>query len=379
MDFLKIKMKQKIIIDARFVGSGSALGRYAEQLLINLLKINYDFEIKPIFNQEFKDNIFLNLKKAQPIWVKIKNYSWAEQLKLPGLIKKEKPNLVHFTHFNAPIFSPKPFIVTIHDLTISKFRDKNQSVLERIAYNFLLNQVVKKADHFIAISNATRKDLQKILHINPAKISTIYEGIEKKFKPQPQEIIVKFKQAYQIDFPYIMYAGQWRPHKNLIKLFEAFAILKKEYHIPEKLVLFGKLDSRYPEIPAKIKELNLEKEIILLGFIPDDLLPAAYSGSNLYVIPSLAEGFGFPPLEAAACGTPVVSSLISCMPEVLGEAAVFFDPHDPRDIAVKINSALTNQKLREVLIERGFNRVKRYNWEKTAEETLRVYENILQN
>ncbi|MDD3773962.1 MAG: glycosyltransferase family 1 protein [Patescibacteria group bacterium] len=371
--------KSKIIIDARFVGSGSALGRYSEQLLINLLPLSDDFEIRSILHQAYKKDIPAILKKNNPIWVGIDHYSIAEQTKLLWILKKEKADLIHYTHFNAPIFSPRPFVMTMHDLTISRFRDKNQTFIERAAYNFLLKQVAKKADHFIAISNATKKDLEKFLNVNKNKVSVIYEGIENKFRPEKPEIISKFKQAYKIDFPYVMYAGQWRPHKNLINLFEAFAILKKEYHIPEKLVLFGKLDSRYPEIPAKIKELNLEKEIILLGFIPDDLLPAAYSGANLYVIPSLAEGFGFPPLEAAACGTPVASSLISCMPEVLGEAAVFFDPYDPRDIAVKINSALTNQKLREVLIERGFNRVKRYNWEKTAEETLRVYENILQN
>ena len=193
-------MKQKIIIDARFVGSGSALGRYAEQLLVNLLKLDHNFEIRPILNKSLKDNIGEDLKKANPIWTDINHYSLLEQTRLPQIIKKERPNLIHYTHFNAPIFSPKPFIVTIHDLTISRFRDKNQSGFERAAYNFLLSQVAKKASHFIAISNATKKDLEKILHIKSAKISTIYEGIEAKFQPQSPEVVAKFKQAYKLDF-----------------------------------------------------------------------------------------------------------------------------------------------------------------------------------
>jgi glycosyltransferase involved in cell wall biosynthesis len=370
-------MKKKIIIDGRFIGSGSALGRYAEQLLINLLNLDHDFRIQPILKLSLKNNIPAILQKADPLWVEINHYSITEQTQLPQILRKEKPDLIHYTHFNAPISSPQPFLATIHDLTISRFRDKNQNAFERAAYNFLLKQVAKKAEHFIAISHATRKDMEKFLHISSAKISVIYEGIETKFKPQSLETIARFKQAYKLDFPYVMYAGQWRPHKNLLNLFEAFAILKKEYHITEKLVLFGKEDPRYPEIPAKIKELGLENEIKIMGFIPDDLLPAAYDAANLYVIPSLSEGFGFPPLEAMACGTPVAASLISCLPEILSEAAVFFDPHDPRDMAVKINSSLTNQKLREVLIERGFLRAKNYNWQKTAEQTLRVYQNVL--
>jgi len=371
--------KQKILIDCRFVGGGSALGRYAEQLFINLLKLDSNFEFSPILLENYKKDIPKIIKKSNPLWTDIKHYSLSEQTKLPKLIREQNPDLIHYTHFNVPIFSEKPFVTTILDLTISRFKDKNQSFVEIMAYNFLLKQVAKRANHLITSSKETASDIRKYLKVTQAKTSVVYLGIEEKFKPQSEEKIAAFKKEYKIDYPYIMYAGQWRPHKNLLRLFKAFRMLKKNYGTKQKLVLFGKPDSRYPEIPQTIKALGLENEIIVLGFIPDDLLPAAYSGADLYVIPSLAEGFGFPPLEAMACATPVASSLISCMPEILDEAAVFFDPYDYADMAVKINTALTNQKLRSVLIQRGAHLVKKYTWQKTAENTLRIYQNVLGN
>lgn len=372
-------MNKTILIDGRFIGGGSALGRYAENLILELLKLDHNFEIRPILKSSNKKNIPTILKKANPVWVDIDHYSIAEQLRLPKIIKAIKPDLIHYAHFNAPIFSPKPFVVTIHDLTISSFRDANQTPLQRTAYSFLLNKVSKKASHIITISETTKKDIEKILKVSSGKISVVYLGIEDKFKPQNEKEKENFRKKLNLDFPYVMYAGQWRPHKNLLRLFEAFAILKKEYKIAEKLVLFGKPDSRYPEIMNKIKELNLENEVVIAGFIDDDELPLAYSAAKLYVIPSLAEGFGFPPLEAMACGTPVAASFISCLPETLDESAIFFDPHDERDMAVKIHSALNNQNLRQVLVERGLVWVKRYTWQKTAQATLRIYEQLLQD
>jgi len=369
--------KKKILIDCRFIGSGSALGRYAEQLTLNLLDLKSQFLIRPILRNSLKEKIPRKLFKADPMWTDIVHYSFAEQFDLWKIIKKEKPALVHFTHFNAPIFSPKPFLVTIHDLTISQFRDKNHSFLERAAYNFLLKNLAKRATHIIAPSERTKKDIEKILHVPEGKISKIYEGVEEKFKPQKEDKIKTMRKNFDLNAPFIMYAGQWRPHKNLLKLFEAFAILKNEYKIEEKLLLVGTPDPRYPEIPAKVKELGLENKVRFLGFVEEEWLSTLYSAASICVVPSLAEGFGFPPLEAMACGTVVASSQISCLPEILDQAAIFFDPYDEKDMAVKIYTALTNDRLREVLIERGLHWVKRYNWHKVAEQTLRVYENLI--
>ena len=371
-------MSKKVLIDCRFIGSDSALGRYAQQLFLNLKDLASSFSFRPILNENLKDKIPLKLIESEPVWTDIPHYSFSEQLNLPQILKKEKPDLIHFTHFNFPLFSPKPFLVTVHDLTISKFKDKTHKFFKTLAYSVLLKQVVKKSNHIIVDSKTTKKDLIKTLKVPEGKVSVIYLGIEKKFRPQPEEKNKKVIKKYNLNSPFLLYSGQWRPHKNLIRLIQAFSILKKEYHIDEKLVLVGKEDPRYPEIKELVGKLGLEQEVLFLGFIDEDNLPAIYSLANLYVIPSLAEGFGFPPLEAMACGTPVASSLASCMPEVLDDSVVFFDPYDVRDMASKIYLALTNNKLRQVLVQRGFKWVKRYDWRKTAEKTLMIYENVLQ-
>ncbi len=372
-------MAKTVLVDARFVGSGSALGRYAEQLLLHLLSLSSSFKIRPILNPRLKNRIPPRLLQASPVWAAIPHYSFKEQLDFTYILRRAKPDLIHFTHFNAPIFAPRPFVVTIHDLTISKFRDKTHTPLKRWAYQFLLKRIARAAQHIIAISQATALDVEQILGIPEGKISTIYLGIESKFRPQSEEAILELKKKYRLSGPFILYAGQWRPHKNLLRLFEAFAILKREYRIEEKLVLIGPKDPRYPEVPEKVKELGLEKEIRFLGFVEEEFLPAIYSAASLLVMPSLAEGFGFPPLEAMACGTPVAASFIACLRETLDDAAQFFDPYDVRDIAVKIHSALTNQKLRALLKERGRKWVKRYQWQKTAQKTLLVYQNVIAN
>jgi len=369
--------KKIVLVDCRFVGGGSALGRYAEELVLNLIDVSQSLVVKPILNKSNKKNIPEKLKNASPLWVDIPHYSLKEQFDFLKILKKEKPDLIHYTHFNGPLFSPKPFIVTIHDLTLHKFKEPGHSSLKRAFYIFLINFLSRRASHIIASSNYTKKDVEKFLKILPGKISVVYLGIENKFTPQPEKKIEEFRDKFDLHSPFIMYAGQWKPHKNLLRLFEAFAILKKEYHIEEKLVLVGKVDERYPAIPEKVKELGIASEVRFLGFLEDNLLPLAYSSASLYVIPSLNEGFGFPPLEAMACGTPVAASMASCLPEILDDAVVYFDPYDVKDMAVKINLALKNEKLRKVLRERGLKWVKKYNWKKTAEETLRIYENIL--
>lgn len=370
-------MKKTVLVDARFVGSGSALGRYAENLLKHLLQLRLPFHIRPVLTTSYRANIPSELKEADPLWTEIPHYTFSEQLDLPYQLRQARPALIHYTHFNAPLFSPRPFLVTIHDLTITKFRDPTHSLVRRASYHLLLRFLAKKASHLIAVSNATKDDIVKILKVPEGKVSVIYEGVEEKFRPQPEEAQLRFREKFRLYEPYILYVGQWRPHKNLPRLIEAFNYLKRDYRIEEKLVFIGKKDPRYPEVPAKVKELGLEKEVRFLGFVEEEWLPCAYSSASLLVMPSLAEGFGFPPPEALACGTPVAASFIACLREVLDECAVFFDPYDPRDMAVKIYSALTNQKLRQILSARGRKWVKRYRWRKTAELTAKVYEEIL--
>ncbi len=174
-----------------------------------------------------------------------------------------------------------------------------------------------------------------------------------------------------------MYTGQWRVHKNLIRLVQAFKILLSKYHQDLDMVFIGKFDERFPELPAEVEKLKLSNRVKFTGFVEEGELPLFYNAAAAFVFPSLAEGFGLPPLEAMASGTPVVSSNVSCMPEVLGDAAYYFDPLSIQDIAKKINSVLNNPKLRQKLIADGTRQVRKYSFERMAKETLATYRDVL--
>ncbi len=198
-------------------------------------------------------------------------------------------------------------------------------------------------------------------------------GTDQKFSPvKGQKQLKKVLKKYKIRKPYLIYTGQWRTHKNLIRLVRGFhRALRKG--LDAQLVIVGKKDPLFSELPQIVKEKKLSSHVILTDFVPDQDLPYLYKGSTAFVFPSLAEGFGLPPLEAMASGIPVISSDASCMPEVLGNAAFYFDPFDISDISRSIIRIIKDKKLQSKLRSRGIKQAKKYSWEKMARETLLIY------
>ena len=176
---------------------------------------------------------------------------------------------------------------------------------------------------------------------------------------------------------YLLYAGVWCRHKNVLGLISAFKLLKNKYNVKQKLVLLGEEDKNYQVVNRTIEELGLAEDIIRPGFLPFKDLPAIFAGASVYVLPSFREGFGLTPLEAMSQGTPVVASKATCLPEILEDAAIYFNPHDYQDMADKIYRLLTDNNLRNSLISRGQAITSRYSWHESAKQTLRVYESIL--
>ena len=185
------------------------------------------------------------------------------------------------------------------------------------------------------------------------------------------------KAKFGITKPYMLYVGQWRAHKNIVKLIRAFHLAKRRYQLDAQLVLVGKIDKKSPEVLETIQKLNLRSDVILTGYVPDDELPYMYQGSELFVFPSLYEGFGLPPLEAMASGIPVIASNSSAIPEILGDAAKYFDPFSIEDIAKTIVEVMTNFSLRKRLRNAGLKQANKYSFDKMARETLKVYKEIL--
>ncbi len=365
--------RARIGIDCRMYSSKfTGIGRYVYELVNHLTKIDTKHDYVLFFNEPEYSQFIPPNEHVTKVNASSKHYSVAEQTIFLYKLMKEKLDLMHFTHFNAPIFYKRKSVVTIHDLTLSFFPgNKMRSPLYRMAYKLALSSSVSNASKIITVSNNTAKDLQKSLEVDPHKIHVIYEGVNEHFKPA--------KSVTQ-DPPYILYTGVWRSHKNLVSLIKGFQILKDKYKEDVQLVITGREDPHYPEVKRTAEESGYTNDIIFTGMLPEKELIALYQGAHVYTLPSLYEGFGLSPLEAMQCGVPTVVSKTSCLPEICGEEnSLFFDPYDPSDIAEKLHTACVNDEVRKKLIENGKEHIKKFSWEKMAHETLEVYNFLLKH
>lgn len=371
---------KKIGIDARMYRPGATgIGRYIDELIKNITKLDSENEYHVYLNKDAYENYEAPADNVQKIFTSAKYYSLQEQINFLKDLNNRKFDLVHFTHFNAPIFYKKPLIVTIHDLTLSKFPgQKMNSPLHRLGYHLTINFVVKHASHIISVSNHTKKDLVEMLKIKEDKVTTIYEGISDKFYTEiSKQEIANVLSKYGIDDDFILYVGVWRNHKNLVNLIEAFSKVVEKF--PNlKLILTGKEDSKhYPEVRNAINQYKLNKSVITPGFVPEDDLLKLYRSATALVNPSFYEGFGFPPLEAMAQGTAAIISDASCHKEICRDAALYFDPYSVDDIADKISKLVDSVELRNKLIRTGNDLVKEYTWQDCALKTLDIYKQCL--
>jgi glycosyltransferase involved in cell wall biosynthesis len=238
---------------------------------------------------------------------------------------------------------------------------------------------VRKARALIAVSEHTKQDVVRHFNAPPEKIAVIYEGVDPHFSRVTDAAALDATLTrYGVSRPYIFYGGLWRPHKNVDGLVRAYGALLRRHGLPHCLVLGGREHPDYPAPREAWESLGLGDRIVRPGFVADDDMPALYSGADAFVLPSFNEGFGLMPLEAMACGTPVVASNASCVPEILGDAARYVDPRDPDAIAEGLHAVLTDSALRGELIARGTARLDRFSWDRAAEETLAVYERALE-
>ncbi len=372
----------RIGIDARLFGTAQAagIGTYTEELIGNILKTDTENQYIAFVTPEtagvfpfYSPNL---IKKAVPY----KHYTYGEQIFYPRILQKAKLDLIHYTNFNTPIWlKGVRSVVTIHDLTLWFYPGrKNKSLLTRWVYRYVIQKSCRNAERIIAVSEGTKKDIVKYLGIDPERIDVIYEGVAPRIRYQADpKHIEDIKNKYGITSPFFMYVGQWRAHKNLVRLIRAFAILHRRYNLDYQLVLIGQKDKLSPEIPATIKQLGLQDVVVTTGYVADSVLPNFYSAAEAFVFPSLYEGFGLPPLEAMAQGTPVISSNASVMPEILGEAALYFNPTDVEDIAAKLYQFASSYKLRQELKEKAGIQFKKYSFAKMARETIAVYQKVL--
>ncbi len=370
----------RIGIDARMYGPRQGgLGRYLQQLILQLEQIESTDEFVIFLRKENWDDYTPKNISFKKVLADIPWYSWREQLQLPGIIKKENVSLMHFPHWNVPLFYKDQFVVTIHDLLLLHYPTRAASTLgpitywcKNLAYKFVLRHAVKKSEHIIAVSEFTKLDLRKTLGIPLDKITVIYQAPFDNFQFPNNQLL----DTYDISKPYVLYVGVAYPHKNLSGLLRAWKLFEEKYGHECQLVLVGKNNYFY----AKLRTLNSElrtANVVFTDFVPDDSLPALYQNAALYVNPSLYEGFALPALEAMSHGLPVASSNATCLPEVLGSAALYFDPKNYSEMAEAIHEGLTNVPLRTALVAEGRKILTRYSAKKLAEKTYHIYQKNL--
>lgn len=388
----------KIVIDCRFWGpKHTGLGRYTQNLVSNLLALDKRNEYVlltgaelPTSNFQFPNKFQISNYQFQKI--NVSHYSIKEQIILPRILKKINPDLVHFPHFNVPIFSFLPYVVTIHDLI--KHYSKGLKTTTRqpliygikyLGYKLVIRQAVTRAKKIIVPSNWIKKQLLEQYRLPKSKVRVIYEGVGEKFKIKSEKLKAgaessKILKKYKIRKPFILYTGNAYPHKNLRRLILAVRMINHlsliTRHSPLNLVIVCGRDVFWRRLKRTVLEFKTGSFVSLPGFIPDKDLGVIYSQAKAFVSPSLMEGFGLPGLEAMASGCPVVCSNIPVFKEIYGKAALYFNPEDTDDIKEKILKVINfSDKERETMIKRGENQIQNYSWEKCAQQILKVYEN----
>jgi glycosyltransferase involved in cell wall biosynthesis len=366
----------KIGIDARFYGKlGKGLGRYTQQLVKHLEMIDDANEYVIFLRRENFDEYTPSRENFTKVLADIPWYGIAEQTEFPILLRKHRLDLVHFPHFNVPVCAKKPFVVTVHDLILLRHSTHEASTLPRWLYRWkffvykrVLARCLRRAGHILTVSEFSKQDL--LLHfpfLKEEDITVTYQAnfSLEKTKNERQKIEDKEEEK-----PYLLYAGNAYPHKNLPRLIRAFLSLHRKDYI---LVLVGKKDAFYEKIRREFLDAERKGWVKFLGEVSDDNLDRLYRGARGYVFASLFEGCGLPPLEAMARGIPVMSSNTTSMPEILGDAPIYCDPMRESSIADAIRTLLDDEEVRSKCIDMGYAQVRGYSWEILAKETLTAY------
>lgn len=367
----------KIAIDARMYDQ-SGVGRYVRNLIRNLQELDKRNEYSILLLKKDFDS-FKETKNFKKVLADFQWYGFAEQFNLPKLLRELKLDLIHFPHFNVPIFYTGKFVVTIHDLIHQHHNMGRASKLnpfafkiKQIGYKKVFKTATDKSQEILVPSKTVMTLLIREWKVQKEKIIVTHEAVDEDIlkinKVISQSECEKILSKFKIKSPYLFYVGNAHPHKNVEGLIEAFRVLRSKY-AGLSLVLSG-YDHFFWE---RLKSENQDNGIIYTGFINDTELVALYKKAALFVLPSLEEGFGIPLLEAMACSCPVVASNMGSLPEVGMDACLFFNPSSKDDMSKKISSVLSGESLRKSLIEKGLKRFKQFSWKKLALKTLEVY------
>lgn len=384
---------KRIVIDARIITSST--GRYVERLVEHLQKIDHENEYLVLVRPKDKNYWQPKAKNFKLVEAPFADFGLGEQFGLYRLLKRLKPDLVHFPMPQHPLLYRKKFVSTVHDLTMLEYSHREWYKLwyqlKRMVFKLIFKRTLRRAEQIIVPTNFVKNELNTKYQIPNTKITVTHEaadalGVESKVHKVSKVKGQKLSNLQPSTFNsqktlhgkrFLLYVGQASPYKNLERLIQAFQILT--YNQPPatnnqlKLVIVGKKTKWHKKLELLVTSYKLQEHVVFTGFVPDEQLAWLYSRAEAYVFPSLSEGFGLPGLEAMVHGCPVIAAGNSSMPEVYGDAALYFDPYSVDDIATVISEVLVDENLRQKMIAAGREQAKKYSWAKLAQETHEIY------
>jgi glycosyltransferase involved in cell wall biosynthesis len=367
----------RVAIDARKLHD-FGIGTYIRNLLRHLARIDRDTEYVLLTNEadlgvarQLGDN-FRAVLEPSP------NYSLREQIHVPWVLLRERPDVYHAPHYVLPTGVRARSVVTIHDCIHLMFP---QYLPNKAAYAYAratMWSAARRSACILTVSEASKRDILHFFNVPDDKVVVVPNAIDERFWDEPRmEDIQRVRERYQLDTRFILYVGNIKPHKNLVRLIEAFADLRTDPSFDDvKLLIIGDEISKLPALRRAVHRHKLHKHVRFLGYLPDETLAILYRLAAVFVFPSLYEGFGLPPLEAMASGTPVVTSNVSALPEVTGGAAMLADPYDVNSIRDGIRRVLLDPELAGEMRRHGLIRAREFSWERSVAKTLEVYQKV---
>ena len=367
----------RIGFDLRRIGN-PGIGRYMKCLVEAVIQEGPEHEyvlLLPPGTESILQGGNANIRK---IATTVKYYSIREQFVLPGLLRENGVEIFHSPHFLIPLIRPCPTVVTIHDLIYITCKEDLPSFAGRLYYKWMMEAAARLCRSIITDSEYSKTDIVRHLGVDPRQVAVIYPGIDPQFRPVRDEVkLAKVREKYGIKSDYVLYTGIYKPRKNhaaLLRAFENFL----QTGVAVQLVFAGPADGSEVGLRRLASEFGITDQVVFAGFVSDEDLPALYSSARIYACPSLYEGFGFTVLEAMTCGTPVVCTRETSLPEVAGQGALYADPRQRDEFALALHRAFTDEDLRRQLIASGFANVKRFSWQTAAKATLDVYGEAVQ-
>lgn len=366
----------RIGFDARLIGFSGA-GVYTYNLLRNLLRIDLENDYLIFTDRSTYDSTLtsLNTENSKVLAINASPLTLKHHLSFIPVFLANQLDVYHYPHFDMPLGQYYPSVVTVHDLypiSITGYCSREKQYY----FRFIVRLNLLKAKKVIAVSEYTKREILENFPIDRKKIEVIYEGVDESFKNTASINNERVRKKFKTENDFILYVGNHKPHKNLTALLKAYARLDQKVQRSYDLVIAGDMKKSDKYLLQTVEELGLRNRVKFIGFVDQKDLPGVYKAATVLVMPSLKEGFGLPILEAMACGTPVVAANTSALPEVAGQACLFFDPYDIDEMSRVIYQVLEDEALQKELSKLGKKRANSFSWKETARRTIQLYNEV---